>query len=1141
MKIKWLNNPLAVALLLVVAIMGLAAHDGTANAQLDTSKIEDVLLDRFTGDGNADFIVRFIAQADLTAAYGMDWEERGNYVYDSLAHTATMSQGDAIALLEAGGFKYQTLIGANDLYVWAGTPAAAKALAALPEVYFIRATRTYSIDPVEYTNPFTSLTWAGDFLANHQLTTVGDSPYAVTDWGILDSKADQAWALGARGAGIKVANIDTGVQWNHPALVGQFACASASDPDCWADPSNICGGSACDNNGHGTHTMGTMVSNDDPSLAYIAGMAPDATWIACKGCESGSCSSYALTTCANWILAPGGDPANRPNVVNNSWGGGGGDAWYQTYVNNWRAAGIFPAFSAGNAGPSCSTIGSPGDYQASFASAAHGSNRTIASFSSRGPSTFGHNPYTKPNISAPGVSICSTVPTNGWNCGYSGTSMASPHTAGAVAQLWSCAPSLVGQVDATFQALQASADAPPAGNCGAPPDGQGNYTYGYGYLDVLALVNQNCGSAEPNISVTPTSLSTTLYPDTSFGAYLTIENSGNAALDWNISDDAAWLSENPTSGTVPAGGSAQTLVTFSSNGLTPGVYQASLLVNSNDPDQPVVTVPVTLTVIPAVPDIFISAPPLEMTLFPEETGDMGLSIQNHGNGDLNWDISDDAAWLSELPDTGTIHPGNSTLVTVTFDSSGLTPGVYPADVVVSSNDPDQPEIILPAVLTIVEPDIEVTAPALEMILWPDQSGSINITIANIGTADLDWSITDGASWLSENPASGLLSPGDSIQVEIIFNATGLPPGIYQTDLVISSNDPDQPSITLPTALTVVEPDIEVSAPPLEMTLLEDQIGLLNFTISNTGTANLEWSVSDSAAWLSELPVSGTIIPGESTEVEVKFDSTGLSRGVYQSELEIISDDPDQPVILLPVTLMVIAPELKIISPALDIALFPDETATITVTFQNIGDADLEWTMTDNVEWLTELPTGGMIIPGGSTDIRISYSSMGLPPAVYNGEIEILTNEPHSPGIIGLATLTVNQLEFDLSVGITASHETVGVGDLITYTLTVTNSGPQDATGVKLTDTLPSLVTFKSASNGCTAVLAVVTCDVGDLAVDGSVSVTIVVTAAEIGEAINATWVTSDNFDPDLMNNSESVSTTIHLMTIQFYIPIVQKH
>ncbi|MEL7644100.1 MAG: S8 family serine peptidase, partial [bacterium] len=318
------------------------------------------------------------------------------------------------------------------------------------------------------------------------------------DWGITDTNADDFWAaFGLQGDGIVVASIDTGVQWNHPALDQSFKCGTnPSDPACWADPSNICGGSACDNNGHGTHTMGTMVGDDDPSLTYQVGMAPNAQWIACKGCESSSCSDTALNACADWILAPDGDPANRPNIVNNSWGGGGGDTWYQAKVVAWRAAGIFPAFSAGNSGSACGSLGSPGDYQESFGTASHTSSRTISDFSSRGASVFGDDPYTKPNISAPGSNICSSVPTDGWSCGYSGTSMASPHTAGAVALLWSCNAALIGDMTATFELLQDTADVAPDGNCGAPADGEGNYTYGYGYLNVYQAGMLTCAGVE---------------------------------------------------------------------------------------------------------------------------------------------------------------------------------------------------------------------------------------------------------------------------------------------------------------------------------------------------------------------------------------------------------------------------------------------------------------------------------------------------------------------------------------------------------------------------------------------------------------------------------------------------------------------
>src|SRR3954451_15774356 len=187
--------------------------------------------------------------------------------------------------------------------------------------------------------------------------------------------------------------------------------------------------------------MGTMVGDDGNGNQI--GVAPAAHWIAAKGCESNSCSFDALLSAGQWVLAPtdlsGQNPRPdlRPHIVNNSWGGPG-DPFYQATVQAWVAAGIFPAFANGNAGPGCGSAGSPGDYPESYAVGAYDINNFIAPFSSRGPSSFG---VIKPNISAPGVNVRSSVPGNGYDI-FSGTSMATPHLAGSVALIWSAAPSL---------------------------------------------------------------------------------------------------------------------------------------------------------------------------------------------------------------------------------------------------------------------------------------------------------------------------------------------------------------------------------------------------------------------------------------------------------------------------------------------------------------------------------------------------------------------------------------------------------------------------------------------------------------------------------------------------------------------------
>src|SRR4030042_5183849 len=144
-------------LLLLGMLLGLAIKDGVLARPLQddpSGKIEGELLNKFTIDGDADFIIRFTEQADLSPAYSMVWNTRGEFVYNALRDTAARSQANAKAILDAQGLTYQTFIAGNDLYVWGGNQMAVNGLAvlnelaALPEVNSIRAPLPLYIEPV---------------------------------------------------------------------------------------------------------------------------------------------------------------------------------------------------------------------------------------------------------------------------------------------------------------------------------------------------------------------------------------------------------------------------------------------------------------------------------------------------------------------------------------------------------------------------------------------------------------------------------------------------------------------------------------------------------------------------------------------------------------------------------------------------------------------------------------------------------------------------------------------------------------------------------------------------------------------------------------------------------------------------------
>lgn len=339
------------------------------------------------------------------------------------------------------------------------------------------------------------------------------NPKAVNarPWGIDKINAPQAWAAGVNGQGIVVAGADTGYQWDHPALKPQYRGwngSSASHAYNWHDAihdgSNVCGINSpfpCDDHGHGTHTMGTMVGT--VPAGDVIGVAPQARWIACRNMGGGWGTPARYIECMQWFLAPtdganqNPDPAKAPDVINNSWGcvpeeGCTTGEELRAAVNNVIAGGILFVVSAGNDGSACSTIlDSPATYADSFTVAASNSSDALAGFSSRGPVPGASD--VELDITAPGVSVYSSTRNNGYG-NSSGTSMAGPHVAGVAALVMSADPSLRGHPDAVAAILRASAqrsgitDPGNAGCGGLTMANWPNWQAGFGRVDAWAAV-----------------------------------------------------------------------------------------------------------------------------------------------------------------------------------------------------------------------------------------------------------------------------------------------------------------------------------------------------------------------------------------------------------------------------------------------------------------------------------------------------------------------------------------------------------------------------------------------------------------------------------------------------------------------------
>jgi uncharacterized repeat protein (TIGR01451 family) len=347
----------------------------------------------------------------------------------------------------------------NGLAVTGARPEVVEQLATLPDVALIRLDhwrRWIDADPEARYSSFAP-----------RLSQI--------EWGVRQIRADEVWnTLGISGTGVVVANLDTGVDWQHPALRASYRGYSPKGihqhEGNWFDATNAGALYPVDGHGHGSHTMGTIVGQ-----AGI-GVAPGARWIAVRTFDNhGFAHDSWLHAGFEWLLAPNGDPNLAPQVVNNSWGSDLGTLTsFQRDIDALRAAGILAIFSAGNAGPRDSTVGSPASLPGAFAVGASDQDDEVTNFSSRGPSPWGE---IRPHVVAPGVNVYSALP-GGIYAESQGTSMAAPHVAGTVALMLSAQPNL----NITHTAHVLTSTAVPL------TDTIPNNDSGYGRVDAYAAV-----------------------------------------------------------------------------------------------------------------------------------------------------------------------------------------------------------------------------------------------------------------------------------------------------------------------------------------------------------------------------------------------------------------------------------------------------------------------------------------------------------------------------------------------------------------------------------------------------------------------------------------------------------------------------
>jgi uncharacterized repeat protein (TIGR01451 family) len=299
-------------------------------------------------------------------------------------------------------------------------------------------------------------------------------------------------------------------------------------------------------------------------------------------------------------------------------------------------------------------------------------------------------------------------------------------------------------------------------------------------------------------------------------------------------------------------------------------------------------------------------------------------------------------------------------------------------------------------------------------------------------------------------------------------------------------------------------------------------------------------------WLSEAPTGGTLLPGDCTDLDVTYDSTGLAPDTYTGGLKIASNDPDEPEITLPVTLTVANLSMEfnktvgivpgVCASTASIAVPPgtevvycysaDNTSALTYSMLSIYDSELGQLFDHHM----------FVFPPGENVYHLETATI-LTDTTNTADFTLFFDETHTISATDSATVTVTKA--DLAITKTGPAEAIA-GDPITYTVSVENLGPDAATHVELVDTLPAGATFVAAPD-CVYASGAVSCSLASLPDGETATFEITISMAVAGEILNTADVTADQLDLNLTNNHDVWSTAVAPSTSYIFLPIIFKN
>jgi len=519
-----------------------------------------------------------------------------------------------------------------------------------------------------------------------------------------------------------------------------------------------------------------------------------------------------------------------------------------------------------------------------------------------------------------------------------------------------------------------------------------------------AITIQQAPPSSPRLQLLNTSINFgTSPPGKSSTQNIILTNAGGGQLTWQASSDQTWLSVTPSSGTFS--GKAIAVLMVNRGALAAQTYNGNVKFTQQDSTSAPLILHVTMSVQAVPASLIVSSSSLIYSGSTiQNPPDQTIILQNSGNRPLDWSsrvtTGNGTPWLSIRPTSGHLEVRASAVVTVSASSTMLAVGSYQG--ALNFKGGANPQVTV--VLSVAAPgNLLASPPAINVKASTGQNAATQtITLQNSGGQPLDWKASettaDGANWLSAIPSSGHLEPNAKANVTVKITSGSLKAGSYQGTLTFSYGALTKQVAVALTLSTPPAASIGVQTSTLAFTTTEGtDPASQTFTITDTGNATLNWSLTEDASgttYAPATPASGSLAPGQSQTITVTPNVAQAGPGVINATIIIADSDVGTTVQSqqVGVSISINKQTPGILGLSTNNLAFSNTTTlnntTQLLVITNNGIDPLDWSITSSDSWLSTSDSNGTLVPGESVVIDVTCASSSLAVGNYDATLTI---------------------------------------------------------------------------------------------------------------------------------------------------------